>query len=259
MHQATLEICSLLCRAERSRRERISLYFIYDDMASFRELIQNLGRAREARFQRLAERNGEELSTDERAERGMAPIRNSKLFLMPQGEPFFETVYPILQRFADVQDHPTINLGIAGTRNLSIVGATRANAAVLADLNLSHQVLMDALGHVGKNLSRERGIGNFGPTDFVREFSRHEQAQELLRQIPEDPRAHSTIPTDLAEELSVPESWFFEGQRDGRFQHVMTLFRDDRIATLAINGRISDAPAYAPKTSTLRRYRRRSI
>jgi hypothetical protein len=80
-------------------------------MASLKESIQNLDRARKARFQGLAERNEEELSKYQCAEKDMAPIRNSKLFLMPQGEPFFETVHPILHRFANDHNHPTIHFG----------------------------------------------------------------------------------------------------------------------------------------------------
>lgn len=203
-------------------------------MPTFKHLVAALDQARKIEFVELSVIPENELSPEQERRKNLAPIANNNtIFLMPHGEPFFEDLYAGLQERQNYNDtsHPKIHFGIGGTRNLSIMAATRADGAILADLNLNHQKLMDTIGEVAEQLIHNHGVGNFTPEDFVEAFSRHPVQQDVLAKIPASQGLH----TDLAQELAVAESWLYAGQTDGRFDHIMRLYEQERIGTIALN------------------------
>lgn len=157
-----------------------------------------------------------------------APIRSEIMFVLPRGEPFFEYIYPRLCAFRD-ETRPRAHFGIGNTRNLSIIAATRADAAILGYYNLYEQDAVNAVAEVAVSLYDRRGDEAM-PAEFIEYFAAH-PIQELLQRAPDGHDLH----TDLSQELAVPESWLNREHDDGRFIHVLRLFARGRIGTIGLN------------------------
>jgi hypothetical protein len=203
---------------------------------SLQDRLQVLERNRNDNFSRLKKHPDLELTASEKRQKDLAPMTSEVVFLVPHGEPFFDTVYPTLKKLGADKKAPTIHLGIGVSRNLSIIAATKADAAILPDLNTNTQLLIKAFSEVAAKLDSKKGAGHYGPVDFVKEFHKHPQAQDLLEKTRRKAReVNNDFHTDLAEELIVPESWLFHRQNDGRFEHVMKLFREGKIGAIPMN------------------------
>lgn len=238
-------------------------------MRSFAAIIAELDATRRAHFRAIGSTpTGQHPATP----RGMtfAPIASNVVFLVPHGEPFFSNLVPRLVAMGATKQRPMIHIGVGGTRNLSIIGLTKADAGLFVDLNVNQLSLMTALADVAKRMEGTRGPGSYGPRDFVREFAKHPRAQAILdnlpfeeteceivtvkgRPVPPTRRTDRGFHTDLAEELIVPESWLYEHQdpSNGPFRHVMALFANERIGTLALN--LVDREGFQELSEALRR------
>lgn len=203
-------------------------------MTTFHEIIRSFDEKRKSYVNELGERPSETLTEEEKEVLSVAPVSQNWMFLLPMSEPFFEDIYPALLEIPGTKQQPSIHIGIAGTRNLSIMAAAKADAGILFDFNLRQQELMEYVCKTAQELIEERrnsgqDIGGITPQDFVTAFDENAKAKELLS------RNERKVASTFQPELHEPTSWLYEKQTDGRFQHIMRLFAEDKIATLAMN------------------------
>lgn len=203
-------------------------------MATFREIIRSLDERRKQEVEVLNEQSPDTLTDAQRKILEVAPITQNPIFLLSMSEPFFDAVYPALKELPQHKEAPSIHLGVAGSRNLSIMAAARSDAGIFFDSNLKQQTLIEQVIHTAKELIARKGgiehIDAITPQDFVDAFAENEAAAELVAG-----GVRKDLPTTFAPELRDRTSWLYEDQSDGRFHHVMRLFAEDKIATLAMN------------------------
>ena len=105
-------------------------------MQSFARVIQELDDRNKTRFHSISSTEDAALHSSAQQGTEFAPIASNVVFLLPHGEPFFSNLVPRLIEIGARKQSPTIHVGIGGTRNLSIIGLTKADAG-LSSISMS--------------------------------------------------------------------------------------------------------------------------